>query len=467
MRQWRIGTITAGLTLIALGGLLLYSRINGSISVIQVLSWWPMVLVVFGAEVLLSSLFSSEQVKIKFDGFSIFLIVMTLIISAGVYFVSSALDGFQGIHIGNAFIGNSKYRTMVAKGYDLNADGKSKLYISNIYGDVKVEKGRGGTVKVDASISISNNDEEYAKSIMDSLIDTSAEGETIKVVTESQKYANSSDKVQSISIDYIIKVPENMDVEIENGYGRVDVSDLGRAAKITSKHGDVAAKSVKGSLVISNAYAKVEIEKAGGNVEIKNTNASVRVTGVDGNLNLTNAYGSVNVDDVKGDTQIENNNANIDVRNIGGKLVIESRYCRVDAEDVKGSIEVKGNNASMKLKDIAGDVDASNRYGSIDLTGANQKVTLSTNNASIDFEAASEIQKDVTIENSYGSISLSIPKTQGGSIKASTKYGSINSDFGSSKRVTGNEETLEASIGTSSINFNIENRNGNINISRH
>ncbi len=75
MRTWRVGTFSMGLSIIALGCFLLFSVIKGTQILDSLTAWWPVLLIILGAEILLYLLFSKkEQSFIKYDIFSIFFI---------------------------------------------------------------------------------------------------------------------------------------------------------------------------------------------------------------------------------------------------------------------------------------------------------------------------------------------------------------------------------------------------------
>ncbi|KAB3530550.1 LiaF transmembrane domain-containing protein [Alkaliphilus serpentinus] len=90
MRQWRVGTLSMGLTLIVLGITLLLSMINGYEIASYVIKFWPVILIVIGVEILLYIYLSKEESpKVKYDGFSIFMIILIAIISLGFYSISA------------------------------------------------------------------------------------------------------------------------------------------------------------------------------------------------------------------------------------------------------------------------------------------------------------------------------------------------------------------------------------------
>jgi hypothetical protein len=89
MRQWRMGTLTLGLLLIALGCGFILIKLGIINSIVQILSWWPLAIILLGIEVLFGGfLFMDERCKLKFDGFSVLAILLTLFICAGCFLVS-------------------------------------------------------------------------------------------------------------------------------------------------------------------------------------------------------------------------------------------------------------------------------------------------------------------------------------------------------------------------------------------
>lgn len=75
MRTWCVGTFSMGISIILLGCFLLYSVVKGVQVLDTLTAWWPVLLIILGAEILLYLLLSKkEQSFIKYDIFSIFFI---------------------------------------------------------------------------------------------------------------------------------------------------------------------------------------------------------------------------------------------------------------------------------------------------------------------------------------------------------------------------------------------------------
>ena len=90
MRTWRVGTFSMGASLLFLGIFLLLSQIFGYKLISVMMSWWPIILIVLGIEILVF-LFISRQEKpfLKYDFLSIFFVGIIGTIGIGFAIVSS------------------------------------------------------------------------------------------------------------------------------------------------------------------------------------------------------------------------------------------------------------------------------------------------------------------------------------------------------------------------------------------
>ncbi|MDQ0156846.1 hypothetical protein [Robertmurraya andreesenii] len=74
-RTWRVGTISMGISLLFLGVFLLFSQFTGVGLTKIMISWWPVILIVLGVEILLYLYLSrKEKPFIKYDFLSIFFV---------------------------------------------------------------------------------------------------------------------------------------------------------------------------------------------------------------------------------------------------------------------------------------------------------------------------------------------------------------------------------------------------------
>ncbi len=77
-RTHRVGSVTAGLSMVAFGVMLLLHSLLGIMSYSAIFSWWPLILIGMGIELLISNFL---QRKVIYDKAAVFLlIVMTLFV---------------------------------------------------------------------------------------------------------------------------------------------------------------------------------------------------------------------------------------------------------------------------------------------------------------------------------------------------------------------------------------------------
>ncbi len=92
MRQWRAGSFSLALILVLLGVGLLVDRFSGAPKALElVVTWWPLALILLGTEILAAGFLPrSEQFPLKYDGWSIFLLVVLFFFGLGSYALSSS-----------------------------------------------------------------------------------------------------------------------------------------------------------------------------------------------------------------------------------------------------------------------------------------------------------------------------------------------------------------------------------------
>ena len=97
MREWRVGTFTMGFALIALGVFLLldlFGAFNGGYWAMRL---WPVVIIFLGVEVVLYAMLATkkpENLKIKYDFVSMFLVVLLGMASLGLWGFNEVLDRY-------------------------------------------------------------------------------------------------------------------------------------------------------------------------------------------------------------------------------------------------------------------------------------------------------------------------------------------------------------------------------------
>lgn len=86
MKKRRVGTISMGIVLIAFGILIFIAQVNRVSAINLSIKFWPIILFLIGGEILWYSYkYKDEDVNIKYDVFSVFIVLLIVVINLGIY----------------------------------------------------------------------------------------------------------------------------------------------------------------------------------------------------------------------------------------------------------------------------------------------------------------------------------------------------------------------------------------------
>lgn len=87
MKNKRVGTISMAIVLIGFGILIFIAQINKLSAVELSIKFWPMILILLGGEILWYSYKTKdeENIKIRYDVFSVFIVMLILSINIAIY----------------------------------------------------------------------------------------------------------------------------------------------------------------------------------------------------------------------------------------------------------------------------------------------------------------------------------------------------------------------------------------------
>lgn len=466
MIEKKIGIFTLAITLILLGVLFLINNLM-NIDIRFILSvFWPSIIILLGIEIFLSKIiFQKDETKDKvpISGKSIFFILVIVF----VVFVLSELQSFP-FYI-NTDVGiipvSYKSQTTVNKEVAIEAKDKKKLKIKNSFGDINLDKNEEKDIKVNMLVKMKHNyDEEEARKIADNILKvTNDSRDYIELISQRDKYI-SDNKLKDLEIDLEITVPYDMELDIVNEHGDIEIYDFANSAKLNNRHGDILVQDTEGILEIKNSHGAVEVYNLDGEANIENRHGRISAQKITKYINIVSQHGDIQVIGVDGNVDIDNSHDSIEIKKIGGNLVIESRYCGVDIEDISGDIKVKGSHGSIDAKNIEGNVRIDNEQGAIALVNANNAVELNNRNDKIFFESDKAISKWLKVDNAHGRVDIRLPKSQEAKFNIYTRHGQIRNDFGLNIDSNQNEESIDESIGNKDVTIDIRAEHGDISI---
>lgn len=187
-----------------------------------------------------------------------------------------------------------------------------------------------------------------------------------------------------VSVKFIIKVPQEFNLDLKTGGGSIGVADIS---------------------------GEVKVNTSGGSINIGNV--------TQGNVDANTSGGNINVSDVDGNLKVDTSGGNIQLGKINGKSSIETSGGSITLEQAGSDVKAETSGGSIKIGPVKGKVDVDTSGGSIRIGMANEDVVASTSGGAIEVEGC---KGSVRIDSSGGNLFVG---SSGGPIKAKTSGGNI------------------------------------------
>jgi hypothetical protein len=262
------------------------------------------------------------------------------------------------LYVGNLqAIGGEEYTKTIKKEFGITTNGV--VNITNKYGKVEIETWDRDRVKVEVRITVVASSEKNAQEVFDRIrIDFANRSDYIKAQTEiaSKKsswwsWATGSDS--DFYIDYRIKVPKSINLELSNKYGDVIIPNMDGWAKLELKHGNFDIKKMSDDI-------QVDVQHGNGILE---SGKDVKINGVHSNLTIKQAD----------KMELTTKHTNVAIKE-AGEISCSSKYDNYAI----GRVSDFSNNGKYDNIDIesAGQVDINTKYSHLRLMAISQKLDL-------------------------------------------------------------------------------------------
>lgn len=244
----------------------------------------------------------------------------------------------------------------------------SALKITNKFGEVKINDMGGDSVTIKVVITIDNQSSSKAKELMDKiLINFQKSGnQVIAETTIEDKFNNKG----SFSIDYLINIPKDRELDISNRYGNVVLNDLDAKGTFNVSYGSMSAGKMN-----APAGNPIKIELNYGKADLESVN----------NANMEFKYSKLYADEI-------------------GKLVLDSKYCTVNIEKL-GNLTLDSKYDAVNIDDLDR-LKSESRYTNYKIGKLTGSFDLNTGYGSVQIAKVSAKFDKIQITNSYGGINI-------------------------------------------------------------
>jgi hypothetical protein len=224
----------------------------------------------------------------------------------------------------------------ISQSYTVSSN--DKLEIENQFGTVNVKTWNRNEVKVDIRIEVSSNVKEAADKIFANIdVEHKKNGNSVRFETDLNAKDDNGYKGKhnnTMSIDYEVMMPANLNLNIENKFGRTNLPDLQGKVNITQEFGNLYAGKLSQPGNIEVRYGGVVIESAvNGKYEFQYASDEATIKNLSGKADIDIQFcksgnvviHAVNVGDLRVDAQYSDV-AIVVPRNLNVGIKVETNF---------------------------------------------------------------------------------------------------------------------------------------------
>lgn len=264
----------------------------------------------------------------------------------------------------------------------------------NKYGNINFVNHDKNEISVQVTILAWGRSDKEAQKILDRVtIDQEQTGVGVSFETQIEESKGGYNFLnrEGFEINYEVKVPKTLNLDVENQFGSVVVSDLNGKLNLDLKHGDFHGHSLIGM--------RHSINVSFGNLSINEI----------GSADIDVAHGSINIDKSSADLKIESKHLNV----------------RIDEANVLQLVAKHGNVRIGTVSQITGE----NKFGQIEIRKVLKSAVLQLAHGSCQVEQIAKGFEKIDVENAHGSIELRFDADAKFQFEAQTSFGSIRNSM--------------------------------------
>ncbi len=184
----------------------------------------------------------------------------------------------------DSIIKNDTYAISFEK--DISAEGVQKIIVDNVDGNIDIRIHKRNEIAINAEKHVTANTMDDARDFSRRVdVDVYREGDVLHIDTEFPH--SKSRSIGEVGVDYEIRVPQKMHVEIFDTNGDVTVQDINGDVDITTTNGDINVDNISGDVETTNANGSIDLLNIDGNVDAQSTNGDLYIMIINAQVNCT------------------------------------------------------------------------------------------------------------------------------------------------------------------------------------
>lgn len=414
----RRGSLVGPLLLIVIGVVFLLKNIRPDLPLLELfVTWWPAVLIAWGAlrivEILTSYTRQKPLPRYGVSGGEWALIILVTIAGMSIWSARRWSHELPGrIRIGGVEMFGEAFDYPVAD-QTVAAAERGRLVIENARGNTRITGGDGAEVKVAARKTVRALDRESAdRAAAAAEVMVERDGGTVKVT-------HGRDKTEGarVSVDLEITAPRGSSIEFRGAYGDLEVKDIDGEVLCDSDNAGVRLESIGGRARVDLRRSDIiRALKVKGDVEIKGRGRDIEVEDAAGGVSIEGSYSGETI-----------------LRRVARAVRFSSSRTEVRAGAIPGEMRLTLSQLSMTR--VAGPVTVRAETKDIDLAGVTDTVTVDVDRGDVDIRQPRPDFGRIEVKSGSGDVELALPPAARFTLRAVTERGEAINDFDSRLRV--------------------------------
>ncbi len=130
------------------------------------------------------------------------------------------------------------------------------------------------------------------------------------------------DNFRTRVINLEVRMPKNMDLNIDDGSGEMRVEHIIGRLEIEDGSGEIRISDIRGDVSIEDGSGTLDVTDVFGNLHISDGSGTIDVRSVEQNVRVNDGSGSISIKDVGGDVIIEDDGSgSLKIQNVKGKVI--------------------------------------------------------------------------------------------------------------------------------------------------
>ena len=256
---------------------------------------------------------------------------------------------------------------------NLSTDRISALDVIHGAGDIDISSYDGQDIRVNATIeskkyrSMERFRETFERDMVFAL---DRESEYAVLRGHSKPDLRKSPEIQ-IHLD--IRIPAELDVDIDDGSGAIRVTGLNGFLEIEDGSGDIEVSAVTNNIDIDDGSGAISINRTKGAIEVEDGSGPITITDTTGDIEIDDGSGEISLSQTNGNKIIEDGSGDISVLSSDGDVDIDDGSGDITLSDLNGSAIVDDGSGSIYIDALGGSLNIKNAgSGKVIIDGENR-----------------------------------------------------------------------------------------------